>query len=254
MVIVCIKEIEIPYKKMKPAWADLSAGRFFGDVAGVGYYKKGKKEGKWETFFDNKKVESRRFYKNDKKVGTWEGFFYNRNPAWIEYYQNDSAVGLWQKWYSNGVLEEENSCHLAEAEGFKKHYYADGKPQWKWNCRFGIKEGEATQYYPSGLLQLKYRYRNGQLNGPLNIYRANGRLWKREYWKQDVRDSIWAWYDTSEVLIRESRFHNGTGTAFGFCPSGDARLTCAESTFVKKSSLMASFIIIKKRVICALKN
>ena len=226
-----IKELEIPYKKNEPH------GRFkrwtaFGDVAGVGRYKKGKKEGEWETFFENKKTETIRVYKDDKKVGTWEGFFYNRNPAWLEYYRNDSSVGLWKKWYSNGTLEEENSCHLAEEEGFKKHYYADGKLQWKLRCRFGIKDGLAEQYYPSGLLHLKYFYKQGQQNGPLEIYRASGRLWKREFWKQDVRDSVWTWYDSTETPIIKSRFVNGTGVAYGFCPSGDARLTCAESTFV----------------------
>lgn len=226
-----IKELEIPYKENEPH------GKFkrwtaFGNVAGVGRFKKGKKEGKWETFFDNKKVETRRFYKKDEKTGTWEGFHYNRNQAWLEYYRNDSAIGQWKKWYSNGIIEEENSCHLAEAEGIKKHYYADGKPQWVFHCHFGVKEGLAEQYYPSGLLHLKYYYKQGQLNGPLIIHHANGRVWKQEFWKQDVRDSVWVWYDSTKTPILESHFNKGTGVAYGLCPSGTARLVCAESSFV----------------------
>ncbi|MCF0216023.1 MAG: hypothetical protein HUK21_06075 [Fibrobacteraceae bacterium] len=226
-----IKEMEIPYKDGVPhgsfkRWTDL------GDVSNIGKYRYGKKNGKWTSYYSNKKVEAKRYYKEDHPIGDWVGYFYNREKSFEEHFDNNGdTIGIWKRWHSNGKLIEENTCHSKNATGKITTYTIDGHLELTAECQYGKFHGKVQNFYPSGKLEATCQYSNGKRNGKCQIFTANGKLLRTEYWKMDIRDSLWVWYNGKDSTVQKNVFHNGAGTSYGPCPL-DLGLICSESTFV----------------------
>lgn len=225
-----IKELEIPYKDSVPH-GEFKRWTGFGDLVMVGEYRKGKRHGKWTSYFGghfNKKTEAIRYYENDHPVGDWTGWHFNGEKAFEEHYSdNGDTVGVWERWYENGKLAERNSCHHLDSIGFIEEFYENGKRRQYTACSFGVFNGEHTEYTADEKNEpiLRESYRNGILNGERIL------LYKREHWNDGVRDSVWRWEDDRGNLIRESEFTNGTGIAYGHCEDNLSAL-CAETSFV----------------------
>lgn len=227
-----IKKLEIPFKDNVPhgkfkQWSDL------GDLIGTGYYKKGKKDGDWTSFYFDRKVQAERHYKDDHPVGDWEGWHYNRNKAFEEHYskQGDS-IDVWKKWYPNGVLAEENSCHPGSPSGHVTYYSSDSIRSSEYDCAYGKHHGKSQEYYPSGKLMIEGYYDQGIQEGTWTLFRADGTIQKQERWKGGKRDSLWRWFNKDGSILRESLFENGNGTSYGTCHRETDDFVCAESTFV----------------------
>ena len=240
-----IKEFEIPYKDGVPH-GDFKRWTGFGDVAMVGNYKKGLRNGKWVSYFSDKKVEANRFYLDDHPVGDWEGFHYNRNRAFEEHYNDKGdSVGVWKRWHDNGMLALENSCFGTTDSGFVRRYDYNGSLESSETCVRGKKRGEQVYYYSDGKKVRLREWRNaaGLLDGPRSIYLADGTLLKQEYWKNGERDSVWKWFvtagspaensDTAAIvsLLENDSLGTVRRTDFGVCFGK----VCAESTFVLDS-------------------
>ena len=212
-----IKEFEIPYKDSLPH-GEFKRWTGFGDVAMIGHYNKGKKDGKWTVYYQNKKVEAVQFYKDDLPVGDWEGFHHNGVKAFEEHYDdNGNHIGVWKHFHDNGVLAEENRCHY---ESYGPVDSAAG------NC-------EQAQIMEEGVIQSQFAPL------PLTFYRADGSLIKKiksSFFKG--REKI-QWFDENNNVIRESNFvadstdppHSNSGIAYGTC-ANSSTLFCAETLFV----------------------
>ena len=234
-----IKEFEIPYKDNVPH-GDFKRWTGFGDVAMVGNYKKGLRNGTWVSYFNDKKVEATRYYKDDHPVGDWEGFHYNRNRAFEEHFSDKGdSVGVWKRWHDNGMLALETSCFGTTDSGFVKTYDYNGSLVSSEACVRGKKSGEQVYYYSDGKKVRLREWRNeaGRLEGPRMAYLADGILLKQEYWKDGERDSVWTWFvegDTTRIvsLFETDSLGKVFRKDFGLC----FRKVCAESTFVLDSA------------------
>ena len=257
-----IKELEIPYKDGVPH-GDFKRWTGFGNVALLGHYKKGLKDGKWTSLFSDKKVEAYRYYENDHPIGDWEGWHYNREKSFEEHYNDDGlAVGIWKKWFDNGVLQQEGNCHAkwdpkrevvsAETDTvvYLKRFSKDCHLLEEFTCKNGRLDGAFALYYESygetidsancgtgrvrvrGVLGKSITGSDSALIGTVTYYRADGTLLKQEHWKNDgIRDSIWRWYDEHGSLVRECDLREA-GVVYGVCEN-DMSKFCAESSYVK---------------------
>lgn len=261
-----IKELEIPYEDSLPH-GEFKRWTGFGDVAMIGNYKKGKKDGKWTVYYQNKKVEAIQFYKDDHPVGDWEGYHHNGVKAFEEHYDDKGKpTGVWKKWHDNGVLAEENSnCYnekkivfdsLQPTQGFLKRYSRDCKISEDYECFMGQKQGKYKLYYESygspdssaescsnsklreeGITD--YAECGGGLN-PTALYRADGSTIKKvEYITEDCgyAPSKVSWFDEDGTQLRETVFMNHNhfgydGIVYGLC-EGSTKLFCAETSFVQ---------------------
>ena len=256
-----IKELEIPYKDGVPH-GDFKRWTGFGDVALLGHYKKGLKDGKWTSLFSDKKIEAYRYYENDHPVGDWEGWHYNREKSFEEHYNDDGlAVGVWKKWYDNGALEQEGNCHAkwdlkreivsAETQGiaYLKRFSKDCRLLEEFTCKNGKLEGPFALYYESygetvdsancgsgrvrvsGVLGKGATGKDSALIGTVTYYRADGTPMKQEYWRADgKRDSVWRWFDEQGNVVRECDLKD-SGVVYGVC-DGDMSKFCAETSYV----------------------
>ena len=255
-----IKELEIPYKDGVPH-GDFKRWTGFGDVALIGHYKKGLKDGKWTALFSDKKVEAYLYYENDHPVGDWEGWHYNREKSFEEHY-NDSglAIGIWKKWYDNGALQQEGNCHAKwdvkrEIESalrdstYLKRFSKDCHLLEEFTCKNGQLAGEFSLYYESygetidsancgtgrvrvsGVLGMGATGKDSALIGAVTYYRADGTPMKQEYWRADgKRDSVWRWFDEQGNVVRECDLKD-SGVVYGVCDGGMSKF-CAETSYV----------------------
>jgi antitoxin component YwqK of YwqJK toxin-antitoxin module len=247
-----IKELEIPYEDSLPH-GEFKRWTGFGDVAMIGNYKKGKKDGKWTVYYQNKKVEAVQFYKDDHPVGDWEGWHHNGEKAFEWHYDdNGNHIGVWKHFHDNGVLAEENRCH--EVNGYVKRFGRNCKITEYFDCDNGNLEGNYKKYYESyGPVDSTKNCEQAQIMEegiiesqlaplPLTFYRADGSLIKKiksSFFKG--REKI-QWFDENNNVIRESNFiteetdgpHEGIGITYGTC-ANSSTLFCAETSFVRSS-------------------
>ncbi|MDD5943567.1 hypothetical protein [Fibrobacter sp.] len=165
-----IKELEIPYKDGVPH-GDFKRWTGFGDVALLGHYKKGLKDGKWTALFSDKKVEAYLYYENDHPVGDWEGWHFNRERSFEEHYNDDGlAVGIWKKWYDNGALQQEGDCH---AKWDPKREIASapaGRAKVKGKNAEDPDSSYLRRYTKDCHLLEEFTCKNGRLDGPFSLY------------------------------------------------------------------------------------
>lgn len=256
-----IKELEIPYKDGVPH-GDFKRWTGFGDVALLGRYKKGLKDGKWTSLFSDKKVEAYRYYEDDHPVGDWEGWHYNRERAFEEHYDDKGlAIGIWKKWYDNGALQQEGNCHakwdpkreIVSAKNdsvmYLKRFSKDCHLLEEFTCKNGRLDGAFSLYYESygetvdsancgigrvrvqGVLGRGAAGKDSALIGTVTYYRADGTPMKQEHWDRDgKRDSVWRWFDENGIVVRECNLM-GSGVVYGAC-EGNMSKFCAETSYV----------------------
>ena len=205
-----IKEFEIPYKDNVPH-GEIKRWTGLGNVVMVGQYKKGKREGKWTSYYGDKAFEE---HYNDK----------------------GDTVGVWKKWSKNGKIQEENSCHGGDSLGIIVEYYENGKRRHSTSCRYGVFNGPQITYAADekNSWLVTEGYTDGVLNGPREFYlpSEDGLLpYRRERWKMGARDSVWRLDDGHLHLVIESEFVNGTGIGYGQCEYNYGMI-CAETSFV----------------------
>ena len=235
-----IKELEIPYKDNVPH-GEFKRWTGFGDVAMIGYYKKGLRDGKWTSYYverlNSRKKEAERYYKDDHPVGDWEGWHYDGSKAFEEHYnEKGDSIGVWKKWSKSGKLLEENSCHGGDSAGTIVEYYDNGKRRHLTGCRYGVLHGPQITYAADekNSWLVTEGYTNGVLDGAREFYLPSDdglRPYRREHWEKGVRDSIWRLDDGHLHLVIESEFVNGTGIGYGQCEDNYGMI-CAETSFV----------------------
>lgn len=258
-----IKELEIPYDDSVPH-GEFKRWTGFGDVAMIGHYKKGLRDGKWTSYFvdrlNSRKKEAERYYKDDHPVGDWIGWHYNGEKAFEEHYDESGIeTGIWKKWHDNGVLAEENNCHQEfqndNTPGYIKRYGRNCKILEYYECVGGQKEGSYKLYYESygepdltgescNKAQIKEEgiyFADESILSP-TYYRADGTIIKKiESNEFDGIKKI-QWFDEQNNVVRESIFTpqggdgptESSGISYGTC-ANSSTLFCAETSFVRSS-------------------
>ncbi len=254
-----IKEFEIPYKNNVPH-GTFKRWTGFGDIALIGEYKNGKREGTWTSYYTDKlntrKKEAERYYEDDHAIGDWIGWHFNGTKAFEEHYnEKGDTIGVWKKWDENGTLIEENSCFETNKKGYFKKFARNCKILEYHECYFGQRVGDYRLYYETfgapdttgktcNTAKIKEEGVSEECGGqnPQVFYRADGSVIKKiEYIDKDdcgFTPSRVSWLDEHGNLLRETIFKNHTynfgydGVTYGLC-EGLANLFCAETSYVQ---------------------
>ena len=88
--------------------------------------------------------------------------------------------------------------------------YPNGIVKFKGLFRFGQRHGMWMSFYPNGLAWSEMHYDKGLRHGPNNTYYENGSMRFSGFYKNDVKDSIWCYYDSignmaEKILFKEDR-------------------------------------------------
>ncbi len=86
--------------------------------------------------------------------------------------------------------------------------YNTGITKFKGTYRFGKKHGQWMSFFPNGLAWSELHFDKGLRHGPNLTYFENGKLRYSGMYKNDGRDSIWLYYDSTGVILEKVLFKN----------------------------------------------
>lgn len=146
-----------------------------GKVETKGAYRNGKLEGVYETYYENGKILCKGAYNNGKKQGLFE-FYYDNEKVWAKVtYGNDAEEGLYEEYYKNGKPKMKGSFKNGYKEGGWESFFENGKTESKGTFSRNKPEGVYEEYYDNGQLKLKGSYQNGIKQGVWESYYSNGK-------------------------------------------------------------------------------
>jgi MORN repeat protein len=81
--------------------------------------------------------------------------------------------------------------------------YEGGITKFKGFFRFGKRHGQWMSFYPNGLVWSEMHYDKGLREGPNMTYYADGKPRYIGFYKNDRKDSTWAFYDSLGILLEK---------------------------------------------------
>lgn len=100
----------------------------------------------------------------------------------------------------------------ADYTGDHVEKYANGIVKFSGFFRFGERHGQWMAFYENGKLWSECFYDKGKKQGASNVFFANGNPQYKGWYKNDLRDSLWFFYDTLGKEIDKRAFRNGEET------------------------------------------
>ena len=173
--------------------------------------------------------------KKDKSiVDTYVQMIWNNgNPNVVfEYFNVERSHFNKKKYFENGILAISEEYENNILNGKTSTFYNNGTKQLEVNYQDGLRDGEALNWYESGILKEKVEfekgkllsfekfYENGQSQGKVSIvdgtlngesiyFYENGSIYKKGYWKNDLKHGHWMTYDENSNLEYTEIFDNG---------------------------------------------
>ena len=90
--------------------------------------------------------------------------------------------------------------------------YPNGVIKFTGFFRFGKRHGEWMAFYENGLKWSDCFYDKGKKHGSTMVYHPNGKLYYSGWYKNDLRDSLWLFYDTLGKEIDRHAFRDDVET------------------------------------------
>lgn len=143
----------------------------------------------------------------------------NNNASGIETSKNDSLVAL-AKGDSQKIVNELSKYLIVPPDtdytGDYTDKYPNGVIKFTGFFRFGERHGEWMAFYENGLKWSDCFYDKGKKHGATTVYHPNGKLFYTGWYKNDLKDSLWLFYDTlgKEVDRRAYRDNIETGLVY----------------------------------------
>lgn len=178
-------------------------------------YKDGVKDGKWNQYFENGQLSQEATYVNGKVEGDFKIFREDGKVAVEGQYSNDLKAGNWFFYDTYGTIKKvvtfKDGFKFREKimNGEKLEYYANNIPKSKVTFKNGKKNGEFIEYYEMGewvtqevkgdpnlgqdndyeevligqQISKKGKYVNDKLEGEVIYYTRDGKVEKKEFYK-----------------------------------------------------------------------
>ena len=108
-------------------WSDWNKEQPIVDGVHINQYDmEGRKQGYWEQYFNNGKLESKGTYKNDNEEGMWEWYYENGELGSVGLCINDKRNGIWRFYRENGKLDVKGSYEDDKKNGLWEFYHPNG--------------------------------------------------------------------------------------------------------------------------------
>lgn len=90
--------------------------------------------------------------------------------------------------------------------------YPNGVIKFSGFFRFGQRHGQWRAFYENGLMWSECFYDKGKRSGASNVYFPNGKPQYKGWFKNDLRDSLWLFFDSTGVQVDKRAFRNDQET------------------------------------------
>lgn len=160
----------------------------------IGYYDKGKKNGKFEQWYDDGKKRHRELiasFVNDQYDGVYREWYENGKKSIVGTYQNGKEQGAYKEWHENGKRALHTEYIDGRPDGSYREWYENGKKRIKITFKDGKENGWWRQWYENGKREMKVKYVNGIPWGEALFWFPNGALQGRGVVKSEVPGGGW---------------------------------------------------------------
>ncbi|MCA8910405.1 MAG: hypothetical protein KDB82_01775 [Planctomycetes bacterium] len=208
----------------------------------------GKKEGAYQSFYDDGAKRSVGSHLHDRRNGAWVDYHSNGNKSFEANYNKGDLTGAASEYYANGQVSrtttftngyakgsyttyhengqvaskgevsssEKNGLDHVTREGAWKWYYQDGVLQWETDYKDGNWHGTSTQYHANGKKYRQGTFENGFATGTFKQWHDNGQLevegevssGQKNSFDHPVRQGTWKWYFRDGVTSWEINYKN----------------------------------------------
>ncbi len=90
--------------------------------------------------------------------------------------------------------------------------YPNGVIRFTGFFRFGKRHGQWLAFYENGIKWSECYYDNGKKNGQSTVYFQNGNIQYTGWYKQDLQDSLWFFYDENKKEVDRRAYRKGEET------------------------------------------
>ena len=198
--------------------------------------KRGRKQGMWKSFHNNKRVHLEGRYLNNKREGFFREYsadsklvntFKYKSGELVEDVEEFRDIKIKKKYFPNAQVRSEITLVNGIANGVAREYNEDGSVKDSkiyTNGKVigagivdkkGKKQGEWTEYYASKftddttrLKKARGTYKNGIRDGKWKFFYENGILEQEGFYKNGKPEGEWRWYYETGNILREEIFEN----------------------------------------------
>ena len=155
----------------------------------------GLKDGLWETYHTNGKLDSKIGYKNGDYEGIHQTFHINGKIQYDGQTKNGEFDGLWKQYYITGQLKNIGEYNDGKSTGIWKWYYPfNDQLEHIWYYIDGRLDGLAIDFYMNGNIWKKHIYDMGKRIAFI-VYNMYGTLdnsmnWKDEYDNMVIKEQM----------------------------------------------------------------
>ena len=194
---------------------------------------KGKKQGHWIKFDDNKIKRYDGYFVNDIPVGKFI-YYYDNGAIWSETiftkngkiaytkmfdvagklmgegkYVDQKKDSLWKFYSQEEKLISDEYYVNGVKNGSCKVYYSSGQASEEkiWKC--GVLDGACTKYFETGQIKYKGQYINNKVEGQATFYYPTGKIDAQGVYKNDMKDGDWKYYKEDGTLLRTDPYIDG---------------------------------------------
>jgi antitoxin component YwqK of YwqJK toxin-antitoxin module len=192
-----------------------------GKLKAKGYYKRGKRTGKWLRYYQGGQKSEEGFFDAGFKTELWMTYYESGVMSWKGNFFKNMRSGYWRYFYEDGKLKA-MTRYRVKAESVAK------KP--KSNVRgmsirvnreitYSISPADSlVEYYPDGKLRTRILYgKEGGLNGVFDFYYPDGKINFHGAYTNGKESGTWIWYCTDGIKQRSINYSdaNPANSEFG---------------------------------------
>lgn len=147
------------------------------------------------AYYDNGQLCSRIHFKRGKKDGLYESWHPNGQFEERSTYKAGKREGLSEEWYDNGQLKERATYKAGKPDGVFEYWHENGQLRQRTNLRAGVRDGLSETWFPNGRQQTRWNYKDDKLDGLCELWDGGGNLLTQTHYKNNKKNGLHLTYD-----------------------------------------------------------
>lgn len=147
------------------------------------------------AYYDNGQLCSRIHFKRGKKDGLYESWHPNGQFEERSTYKAGKREGLSEEWYDNGQLKERATYKAGKPDGVFEYWHENGQLRQRTNLRAGVRDGLSETWFPNGRQQTRWNYKDDKLDGLCELWDGGGNLLTQTHYKNNKKNGLHLDYD-----------------------------------------------------------
>lgn len=187
-----------------------------------GAFEKGKKNGLWEFYSFDAKLEKRVGYQLDSLDGVYLVMSNEKDTLTFGYFEKGLKTGHW-KWYNpNSVLDMDGYFVQGKQDSIWHYYFPNGQISYIAHYQKDLRAGSWIYYYPNGALYRTGNYQNDLRTGLWQTWYEDSTMLMSGNYQEGKEEGEWKNYWENGRLKNKSTFHLGQleGSWVSYTPDG----------------------------------